>query len=157
MSTQLQFPVRADRYCVLLTPASVRDRLADFDLDAVAVTEACRAHLLAPTFDIGLGGRELLRILPSAVTFYDQSGGARTRRIPLAELFTEALRGYGAVERLSGEQARKILNCEGGHINALVDGGELTKVAGTHRRFGPGGSDQITVVSFKDFLKRRLL
>jgi len=158
MAAQLQFPVRAARFCVLFQTSGVREVLPDFDLDADAVIAACRDHTLAPAFDIGLGSRELIRILPSAVPFYAACGGARTRRLPLVEIFQEVLRGYGAgTDRLTGEQARKILNCEGGHINALVDDGELSAVPGTVRRLGPGGSDVITLASFKDFLKRRLL
>lgn len=157
MIAQLQFPIRAEKFCVLLPVNSVRDRLADFDLDEDSVIAACADHSLAPAIDIGLGGRAELRIVPSAVTFYDLCAGARSRRILLSELFAEVLRGVD-VERpaLSGERARAILNCSGGQMNALVDIGELSVLRGTERRRGPNGSDQITLASFKDFLKRRL-
>lgn len=158
MALQTILPIRADKYCVLLTCAGVRTVLADFDLDNDGVIEACEEHWLAPAFDIGMEGRRDLRILPSAVKFFDATGGSRTRRMTLAEMFAEVLRGRPCPEGwISGESARAILNCEGGHINGLVDEGWLETVPGWKRRCGPGGSDRITLASFKAFLQGRLV
>ena len=163
VATQLPMPLAADKFCVLLTVNSVRDRLADYGLDEDDVKAMCLDHSLAPAFDIGLGGRNELRIVPSGVTFYLQTLGARRRRISEAEWMAEILRGLddrdgsGYLSRpLSGERVRGIFNCGADHINALVDAGELRVVPGTERRPGRNGCDQITRPSFKDFLKRRV-
>ena len=139
--------------CVMLTPCALRSALPGWDEDDVLA--AIRSHSLAPAFDIGLGARHLYRVLPSAVNWFTKSGGTK-RRLRDDETFVELLAGLQISTVISGEQARIILNCAGGHINALVDDGELSVKAGTKRRLGPGGSDCITLASFKDFLKRRL-
>lgn len=161
---QLPMPLRAEKFCVLLTVNSVRDRLADYEFNEDDVKTMCQDHTLAPAFDIGLGGRLELRVCPSAVTFYLQTLGSRRRRVNEGEWVAEILRGF-ADRRLEscfqsplpGERVRGILNCGADHINALVDAGELRVMAGTERRPGRNGCDQILRPSLKDFLKRRLV
>lgn len=139
---------------VLLTISCLRHLLPG--LDESAVLAAVNEHRLAPAFDIGMGSRRLVRVLPSAVAAFKLSQGAR-RRVCESEMLAETLNGHTDRAHISGEQARLILNCAGGHINALVDDGELEVIRGSRRRLGPGGSDQIILASFKDFLKRRRL
>lgn len=149
--------------CVLLTTGGVRAELTLLDEDDVLA--AVLDHTLAPAFDLGLGGRRDLRVLPSALDFYRQTLGSRRRRISERELLEELLRGQKPADQrpgnsegwLAGEAVRLILNCGSTHLINLIDDGELAQMPGTSYRRGPNGSAQIPVASLKDFLKRRLL
>jgi hypothetical protein len=154
-ATQRKFVMDVESLCVLLTVGAVRERLTSYD--EADVKAACEDHTLAPAFDIGLGSKKYRVVTPSAVDFFLQTLGSRRRRISEAEMFAEILRGHDGKPWIAGERVRLILNCSADLVNALVDEAELAVMPGTQRRQGPNGSDQITVASFKAFLKRRLL
>jgi len=140
--------------CVLLTVRGVRGRLTWFDEDDVLA--AAKRHALAPAFDIGLGSRRELRILPSALDFYSRTKGAR-RRVTETELWDEVLRGHDGKPWIAGERLRLTLNCGSGHLLNLLQEGELVQMPGTNYRRGPDGSARIPLDSVKDFLQRRRL
>jgi hypothetical protein len=149
---QRQMPLDDARICVLLTPSGVRAELRTFHYDEHEITSLIEAHELAPAFNIGLGGRREFRVMPSALKFYQQTGGSRRRRMMRAEILEELYRGVSAHPVLDGEVIRRWLNCSSDHLTRLVDEGFLTQAPGTRYRKGPDGSPKILRGSFEEFL-----
>lgn len=158
---QKKFVLADAQLCVLMTTGSVREELPGHDEDDVLA--ACLDHSIPTSFDIGLGGRRELRVLPSALAFFKKSLGYRTRRVPWAEVWSEITRGVraapGQFEKtwVDGEIVRVILNCGGDHLLRLVNEKWLEQMPGTTYRRGPGGAPQIKLKSLETYLKANLL
>lgn len=145
-------PLNDATICVMLTPDAVRAELRTFHFDEHEVLALIEAHELAPAFNIGLGGRRELRVLPSAIEFY-RNTGSRRRRMLQHEMLAELYRGVSSAQPvLDGELIRRILCCSGDHLTRLVDEGFLTQAKGTQYRKGPDGSPKIPRASFENFL-----
>jgi hypothetical protein len=149
---QKVMPLNDAKICVLLDPGAVRAQLSTYHFDEHEVVELIEAHELAPAWNIGLGARRELRVLPSAISFYEQTGGSRRRRMLRAEILAELYRGLSSQPVLEGELIRRVLNCSADHLTRLVDEGYLAQAAGTEYRRGPGGSPKIPRASFEQFL-----
>ena len=149
---QKVMPLNDAKICVLLDPGAIRAQLATYHYDEHEVVELIEAHELAPAFNIGLGARRELRVMPSALAFYQQTGGSRRRRMLTPEILAELYRGLPAQPVLAGELIRRVLNCSADHLTRLVDEGYLEQAAGTEYRRGPGGSPKIPRASFEEFL-----
>jgi hypothetical protein len=153
---QKKFVLADAQLCVLLTASSVREELPGHDEDDVLA--ACLDHSIPTAFDIGLGGRRELRVLPSALAWFKKSLGYRTRRVPWPEVWSELTRGLNTEKPwLDGEIVRCLLNCGGDHLIRLVDEGWLAMMPGTTYRRGPGGAPQIKLKSLETYLKNNLL
>lgn len=153
---QKKFVLNDSQLCVLMTANSVREELPGHDEDDVLA--ACVDHSIPVAFDIGLGGRRELRVLPSALEFYKKTGGSRTRRVPWAESWLEITRGLNTSKPwMDGEIVRCLLNCGGDHLIRLVDEEWLDQMPGTEYRRGPGGAPQIKLKSLETYLKGNLI
>jgi len=150
---QLQrvMPLDDARICVMLTPDAVRSELRMYHYDEHEVISLIEAHELAPAFNIGLGGRRELRVMPSAISFYRKSSGQR-RRMLRAEVLEELYRGVSQHPVIDGELIRRILCCSGDHLVRLVDEQFLQQAPGTEYRKGPNGSPKVLRTSFEEFL-----
>src|SRR5262245_53411562 len=79
--------------CSLVSICGVRSGLPEFQLDSQRIIGLAEGHYLAPTFDIGSEGRRLLRFLPSALVFFKNCSGQRTRRLLWPEVAEELFHG----------------------------------------------------------------
>lgn len=153
ISLQRVMPLGDAKICVMLTPSAIRAALETYHFDEHEVRDLIEAHELAPGFNIGIAGRRELRVLPSAVPFYLETGGSRRRRLLRHEVLTELYRGVSSAQPvLDGELIRRILNCSADHLTRLVDEGYLAQARGTQYRPGPDGSPKIPRPSFEEFL-----
>lgn len=157
---QKKFVLAETQLCVLLTASSVRQELPGHDEDDVLA--ACLDHSIPTAFDIGLGGRRELRVLPSSVAHYQKTLGSRPRRVSWAEVWSEITRGINRDKPwLDGEIVRCLLNCGGDHLIRLVDEGWLEALPahgnGQLYRRGPGGAPQIKLKSLEVYLKGNLV
>lgn len=149
---QRKLVIGDDLLCVLLTVSAAREKLPGHDEDDLLAL--CQDKFIAVAFDIGLGGRRELRLLPSAVEFYRKTGGSRRGNANWADAWAEITRGFNAEKPwFDGERLRHVLCCSATHVTNLVDEGWLAEMPGTAYRRGPGGAPKITRASLERFLK----
>lgn len=102
---------------------------------------------IAWAFDISLGRRMCLRVLPAAVADYLQG---RTCELKWADVFGLLMPDAPTILALD---ITRVLNVTSDHVYALIDRGQI--VACPTRRPGPGGSARVPAKSFIEFLQKR--
>ena len=111
------------------------------------VVELVEEGAIAWAFDVSIGRRMYLRVLPSAVADYLQG---RTCALKWADVIGLLMPDEPTILALD---ITRVLNVTSDHTYALIDRKQI--VACPTRRHGPGGSARVPAKSFIEFLQKR--
>ena len=149
---QTQLGLRDPRFRPLSDVKTVLRDLGEFNIDADQVRELCELGVFI-SFDIAvdLDSRCEMRVLTKSIDFFRATGGKKYHELEWPQIFRLVVPHRKPV--VTGLEIRRALICDRGHVENLINAGELTALKKSQP--GPGGSWAVSRDSFENFLKAR--
>lgn len=150
---QTQLGLRDPRFRPLSDVKTVLRDLGEFEIDAAQVRELAEQGVLIG-FNIGVSstGKCDLRVLTKSIEFFRATGGRKYHELEWPQIFRLVVPHKKPV--VTGLEVRRAMVCDRGHIENLINAGQLTALK--RSQSGPGGSWTISRESFENFLKGRM-